>query len=44
MTLESDNHILQEHELAWGVFLSEVRACLGDDERAAATPDRAEQP
>src|SRR5206468_4809892 len=33
VTLESDNHILQEGELAWNVFLSEVRAFLGDDER-----------
>lgn len=34
VTLESDNHILQESELAWGVFLAEVRAFLGGDERA----------
>ena len=34
VTLESDNHILQEGEPAWEVFLSEVRAFLGDDERA----------
>src|SRR5207249_7828799 len=33
VTLESDNHILQEGEPAWNVFLSEVRAFLGDDER-----------
>jgi pimeloyl-ACP methyl ester carboxylesterase/DNA-binding CsgD family transcriptional regulator len=36
VTLESDNHILQEAEPAWGVFLSEVRAFLSDDEHAAA--------
>jgi pimeloyl-ACP methyl ester carboxylesterase/DNA-binding CsgD family transcriptional regulator len=36
VTLESDNHILQEAEPAWGVFLSEVRAFLSDDEPAAA--------
>jgi RNA polymerase sigma factor (sigma-70 family) len=34
VTLESDNHILQEGEPAWEAFLSEVRAFLGDDERA----------
>jgi pimeloyl-ACP methyl ester carboxylesterase/DNA-binding CsgD family transcriptional regulator len=34
VTLESDNHILQEGEPAWESFLSEVRAFLGDDERA----------
>ena len=34
VTLESDNHILQQGEPAWDVFLSEVRAFLGDDERA----------
>ncbi len=33
VTLETDNHILQEGEPAWDVFLSEVRAFLGDDER-----------
>jgi RNA polymerase sigma factor (sigma-70 family) len=34
VTLESENHILQEGESAWEKFLSEVRAFLGDDERA----------
>ena len=34
VTLETDNHILQEGEPAWEAFLSEVRAFLGDDERA----------
>jgi RNA polymerase sigma factor (sigma-70 family) len=33
VTLETDNHILQEGEPAWDVFLSELRAFLGDDER-----------
>jgi RNA polymerase sigma factor (sigma-70 family) len=36
VTLESDNHILQEGEPAWEAFLSEVRAFLGDDQRAPA--------
>jgi len=40
VTLESDNHILQESEPAWAVFLAEVRAFLGDDDRGpAATAD-----
>jgi pimeloyl-ACP methyl ester carboxylesterase/DNA-binding CsgD family transcriptional regulator len=30
VTLESDNHVLQEGEPAWGAFLSEVGAFLGD--------------
>jgi pimeloyl-ACP methyl ester carboxylesterase/DNA-binding CsgD family transcriptional regulator len=34
LTLESDNHILQEGEPAWEAFLPEVRTFLGDDERA----------
>jgi RNA polymerase sigma factor (sigma-70 family) len=38
VTLETDNHILQDGEPAWDVFLSEVRAFLGDDERAPALP------
>jgi DNA-binding CsgD family transcriptional regulator len=33
VTLESDNHILQQGEPAWEVFLNEVRAFLGDDAR-----------
>jgi pimeloyl-ACP methyl ester carboxylesterase/DNA-binding CsgD family transcriptional regulator len=33
VTLETDNHILQEDEPAWELFLSQVRAFLGDDER-----------
>jgi RNA polymerase sigma factor (sigma-70 family) len=33
VTLETDNHILQEGEPAWELFLREVRAFLGDDER-----------
>ena len=36
VTLESDNHILQDGEPAWDVFLSEVRAFLGGDEPAPA--------
>ena len=38
MTLEGDNHILQEGEPAWEMFLSEVRAFLGDDEPAGLRP------
>jgi pimeloyl-ACP methyl ester carboxylesterase/DNA-binding CsgD family transcriptional regulator len=34
VTLESDNHILQQAEPAWRAFLTQVRAFLGDDERA----------
>jgi RNA polymerase sigma factor (sigma-70 family) len=33
VTLETDNHILQEGEPAWDVFLAEVRAFLGDEMR-----------
>jgi pimeloyl-ACP methyl ester carboxylesterase/DNA-binding CsgD family transcriptional regulator len=33
VTLESDNHILQQGEPAWEIFLAEVRAFLGDDGR-----------
>jgi pimeloyl-ACP methyl ester carboxylesterase/DNA-binding CsgD family transcriptional regulator len=38
VTLESDNHILQEGEPAWDVFLSELRAFLGEGERAPTVP------
>jgi pimeloyl-ACP methyl ester carboxylesterase/DNA-binding CsgD family transcriptional regulator len=38
VTLEGDNHILQEDEPAWSAFLSEVRAFLGTGESAAAAP------
>jgi len=38
VTLESDNHVLQDGEPAWDAFLSAVRAFLGDDERARAAP------
>jgi RNA polymerase sigma factor (sigma-70 family) len=38
VTLESDNHVLQEGEPAWEAFLAEVRAFLGDDEQARALP------
>jgi RNA polymerase sigma factor (sigma-70 family) len=34
VTLESDNHILQEGEPAWDTFVSEVRAFLGAGESA----------
>jgi RNA polymerase sigma factor (sigma-70 family) len=37
VTLETDNHILQEAEPAWDVFLTEVRAFLGDNERIPIT-------
>lgn len=33
VTLETENHILQQGEPAWEAFLAEVRAFLGDDER-----------
>jgi pimeloyl-ACP methyl ester carboxylesterase/DNA-binding CsgD family transcriptional regulator len=35
VTLESENHILQEDEPAWPEFVSQVRAFLGGDEPAA---------
>jgi pimeloyl-ACP methyl ester carboxylesterase/DNA-binding CsgD family transcriptional regulator len=35
VTLESENHILQEDEPAWQEFVSHVRAFLGGDEPAA---------
>jgi len=38
VTLESDNHVLQEAEPAWAAFLSEVRVFLGADERARPLP------
>jgi DNA-binding CsgD family transcriptional regulator len=38
VTLETDNHILQEGEPAWAAFLSEVRAFLGDDDLAGTVP------
>jgi pimeloyl-ACP methyl ester carboxylesterase/DNA-binding CsgD family transcriptional regulator len=34
VTLETDNHILQEGEPAWDAFLSELRLFLDDGERA----------
>jgi pimeloyl-ACP methyl ester carboxylesterase/DNA-binding CsgD family transcriptional regulator len=36
VTLESDNHILQEDEPAWDAFLAEVRGFLGDGEQHRA--------
>jgi pimeloyl-ACP methyl ester carboxylesterase/DNA-binding CsgD family transcriptional regulator len=38
VTLESDNHILQEDEPPWEDFLIEVRSFLGDGEGAPAAP------
>jgi pimeloyl-ACP methyl ester carboxylesterase len=38
VTLETDNHILQEGEPAWPAFLSEVRAFLADDHGTNARP------
>jgi pimeloyl-ACP methyl ester carboxylesterase/DNA-binding CsgD family transcriptional regulator len=38
VSLETDNHILQEGEPAWELFLSSVRAFLGDDEHAPPAP------
>ena len=38
VTLEGENHILQEGDPAWEVFLSETRSFLGDDGRPAAVP------
>jgi pimeloyl-ACP methyl ester carboxylesterase/DNA-binding CsgD family transcriptional regulator len=42
VTLESDNHILQEGESAWEAFLSEVRTFLGDEHRPTAAADLSE--
>jgi RNA polymerase sigma factor (sigma-70 family) len=39
VTLESDNHILQEGEPAWELLLAEVRAFLGDHEQAASVAE-----
>jgi pimeloyl-ACP methyl ester carboxylesterase/DNA-binding CsgD family transcriptional regulator len=39
VTLESDNHILQQGEPAWDAFLSEVRAFLGDGEAGPVVAD-----
>lgn len=36
VTLETDNHILQDGEAAWDVLLSELRAFLGYDARPGA--------
>jgi pimeloyl-ACP methyl ester carboxylesterase/DNA-binding CsgD family transcriptional regulator len=38
VTLETDNHILQEQEPSWEAFLGELRAFLGDDERPSTRP------
>ena len=37
VTLESDNHVLQEGERAWEAFLSEVRVFLGDGDGGVRT-------
>jgi DNA-binding NarL/FixJ family response regulator len=37
VSLETDNHILQEGETAWDLFVSEVRAFLGDDAQAPSS-------
>ena len=42
VTLETDNHILQDGEPAWEVFLSELRAFLGGGESTAAAADLSE--
>jgi DNA-binding NarL/FixJ family response regulator len=42
VTLESDNHILQEDEPAWEIFLAEVRAFLGDERTPPATGELSE--
>ena len=42
VTLETENHILQEGEPAWETFLSEVRAFLGDDRRGPVSADLSE--
>jgi len=38
VSLDTDNHILQDGEPAWAIFLSEVRAFLGEDDEPASTP------
>jgi RNA polymerase sigma factor (sigma-70 family) len=42
VTLETDNHILQEREPAWQAFLSEVRAFLGDERTPRVAADLSE--
>ena len=39
VTLESDNHILQEGEPAWEAFLAEVRAFLPGDDHGLTVAD-----
>jgi pimeloyl-ACP methyl ester carboxylesterase/DNA-binding CsgD family transcriptional regulator len=39
VTLESDNHVLQDGEPAWDEFLAQVRAFLGDDEPRTVPAD-----
>ena len=38
VTLESDNHVLQEDEPAWAAFLAEVRAFLRADDGSGDAP------
>jgi RNA polymerase sigma factor (sigma-70 family) len=38
VTLESNNHVLQEAEPAWKAFLAEVRTFLGESELSRAVP------
>jgi len=43
VTLDTDNHVLQEDEPAWSVFLAEVRAFLGDKPPAADLAELSER-
>jgi pimeloyl-ACP methyl ester carboxylesterase len=43
VTLDTDNHVLQEDEPAWEVFLSEVRAFLGDEAPAGDLAELSER-
>jgi len=43
VTLDSDNHVLQEDEPAWAAFLSEVRAFLGDEAPATDLTELSER-
>ena len=43
VTLDTDNHVLQEDEPAWGVFLAEVRAFLGHEPPAADLAELSER-
>jgi pimeloyl-ACP methyl ester carboxylesterase/DNA-binding winged helix-turn-helix (wHTH) protein len=41
--LESRNHVLLEHEPAWGRFLDEVRRFLAEDQPSSSAPQRTPQ-